>query len=254
MEWRAETGQQQCTDGSMACLSSRQEEGPECLRTRQQEGGHHLPSQKAASVSSSACTSKSPVITQLPSGPLHTTGGGGDGDAAHCEAEVKVRSIDYGAAAQRASARERVWTKKVKRGGVRTRLKHACIALRDSQLIGTATMPNRAPDGTLWRSLLNPCSCSSSEPLATLQGMLGAIQGCTEDGGCHTAHLSRMRRSLPSCTFLSTAMVLRNCSTVMVCKAGAWCSKVSHVRSAGRLQPNHHHAAEMLSRPARRTA
>ena len=30
-------------------------------------------------------------------------------------------------------------------------------------------------------------------------------------------HLSKMRRSLPSCTFLSTAIVLRNCSTVMVC-------------------------------------
>lgn len=72
-----------------------------------------MPSQKAASVSSSACTSKSPVITQLPSGPLHTTGG--DGDAAHCEAEVDVRSLDCDAAAQRVSAHERVWKKKVQR-------------------------------------------------------------------------------------------------------------------------------------------
>lgn len=66
-----------------------------------------------------------------------------------------------------------------------------------------------------------------SGPLQLNKASILEITVCLRDandacmvGNQHTklhTHLSKMRRSLPSCTFLSTAIVSRNCSTVMFC-------------------------------------
>lgn len=113
--------------------------------------------QKDFSVSSSACTAKSPVTTQLPRGPLQSK---------------RREHIQRGVAGARTNST---------RPGVEEAGGPTCL------------------DG----------ACKGQH----------IAQRAQEAGGCdpdEATHLSRMSRSLPSSTFLSTAIVLRNCSSVML--------------------------------------